>query len=454
MKSNFKHNLFAAVGVAVVLGGFCSMVLPLAAQESPRQARAVGDPRQRSIDVQEPQRQSPADGDPAIARQLIDQLRSTDYQERMAASRRLTELGKATIPLLFEAIRSTDLETSFRAIHIVQRIGLNSDLDTLEQIIRESRQLPAAFRDQFEEWSYQAVSRWKSNQSQVAIGKLEAKGVTVVETNDAANLGLMLIEDLRELDQLEERGSEVKQQAEDGVDSVLREIGNLKKELAGESVAERVLPNLTPQRGGEREFRGRRIVLGGGRVIVPDSLDPEVSVRNVVLGAGWQGDPRDLNQLRFVANLNEVEFVEQEITPEILDELRKVTRLNSLLLTRCSFSYADVQKFKLERDEQAPLRLMAVGAGYLGVYGPNPGDPDSGEGSYVSLVSPDSAASEAGLERGDLIIRVDSDPIRSFAELSLVISSKPVGEEIKIAVRRNREEKVLTAKLKSRDGIR
>jgi S1-C subfamily serine protease len=70
------------------------------------------------------------------------------------------------------------------------------------------------------------------------------------------------------------------------------------------------------------------------------------------------------------------------------------------------------------------------------------------------MVSPDSAAMEAGLERGDVIFRVDTDDISSFAELSLAISSKAIDKMVKIHVRRGEKEMVLLARLKSRAKIR
>ena len=379
---------------------------------------------------------------------LIGMLKSLEYQQRVEASRKLVGFGKIVIRPLFKAISSSDIETSFRAIKIIKEIGLNSDLDTLELIIIKTQDLPAAFRSQFNDWSSQAISKWKTNQSKIAVSRLAEKGATINEIDTLGELGFMLIEDL------EERVKPLEKNPKSDTETVLEQIGNLKKELSGEVVTEKPRKQGGDDRSVQNiEISGRRLIVRGGELVAAP-LDMSSNPRNVVFNSNWRGTPKDLNHLRFVSNLNQIEFVECKITGEILNELKKIRKLRSLLLTRCSFSFTELQAFKKEKDKYHQLQLMANGAGYLGVYGPNAGEPDNGNGSYVSLVSPNSAASEAGLERGDVIIRVDQDTIRSFADLSLVISSKPVGKEIKIAVRRDSKEKVVLAKLKSRVGLR
>lgn len=385
----------------------------------------------------------------ANVRELINQLQSSNYQSRADASQKLTDLGRVVIEPLFEAIGQSDYETSFRAIRIIKQVGLDGDLDTLETIILKSADLPAAFKNQFNDWSSQAIEKWKQNQSRIAVRKLKSSGVAVTEIEAFGELGLILIDELeRDIKPLQE-GELVTRQ------SVLEQIQDLKKELAGEVVkSSKKTPSQQEERNRNTVVIGReRFVVRGGAIVSPANGASVTNPQNVTFGADWKGEPKDINNLRFVSGLNRVEFVEKKITPEILQELEKVHALRSLQLTRCTFSFDDLRKFKAAKEKTSPLVLLATGAGYLGVYGPSPGEPDNGNGSYVSLVSPNSAASEAGLERGDLIIRVDGDPIQSFAELSLVISSKPVGKAVKIAVRRNNEEKTLVARLKSRDGL-
>lgn len=383
-------------------------------------------------------------------REWIKQLNSLNYEERVEASKKLVAAGEPVIDPLFKAVESADFETSFRAFKIIKNVGLNGNLDTLEKIIIKSQELPTFFRDQFDEWSGQAIAKWKKNQSEIAVTKLAEAGASVNEIEALGQLGIMLIEDL------EQKVEPVRSVEKATTNTVLQQIRDLKKELAGEPVKSKpdksnVDDNETPR---QIEFRGRPLVIRGDRAVLRRSINPAENTRNVVFGGGWDGNAESLKHLRFVGNLNQVEFVEQEITHEVLEQLVNIHSIRSLLLTRCKFSFTELQQFKEKRDKVSSFQLLATGAGYLGVYGPSPGEPDDGQGSFVSQVSPNSAASDAGLERGDIITQVDQDQIRSFADLSLVISSKPVGKEIKISIRRNQKEQLLTAKLKSRIGLR
>lgn len=59
------------------------------------------------------------------------------------------------------------------------------------------------------------------------------------------------------------------------------------------------------------------------------------------------------------------------------------------------------------------------------------------EGLYVREILPDSAAMEAGLKTGDIIIKIDGNRVRNSEELSNVIQYYPAGETIILDVMRN-----------------
>jgi len=60
----------------------------------------------------------------------------------------------------------------------------------------------------------------------------------------------------------------------------------------------------------------------------------------------------------------------------------------------------------------------------------------SNDGVVIDNVLPRSAAEQAGLERGDVIVSIDGRPTRSFNELVSIIASKDVGEAVRVRVRR------------------
>ncbi|MEC9093126.1 MAG: PDZ domain-containing protein [Planctomycetota bacterium] len=387
--------------------------------------------------------------------QLIEQLGSRSYEDRNLATKKLVEAGKPAIGPLFSAISSKQFETSFRALRIVKRIGIQGELDTLELIILESGKLPAAFQEMFEAWSLEALDGWRAKQSETAAEALLANGVEVTQIEGLSELGLLLIEDADF--QLQKTRVVPTSQA-----TVLQQIADLKKELAGEAIDSGGQDDEKLDREDNRVERSNQVEFQiQGRPKLAPRNGPvrifngnQLKATNVVFGSGWKGQVTDLLHLRFLNHLNEVEFVELEITREMLEQLDRIRNLRSIKLTRCQYSFSQLRQFKQIREKKLPLRLVATGVGYLGVYGPNLSEPDNGTGSYVSMVSPNSAASEAGLERGDIIVKVDDERIVSFAELSLVISSKAVGKAIELTVKRRGEEKTLRAVLKSRVGLR
>jgi len=77
-------------------------------------------------------------------------------------------------------------------------------------------------------------------------------------------------------------------------------------------------------------------------------------------------------------------------------------------------------------------------------------------GALVNKVSPGKPADRAGLQNGDIIVEVDTRPIRSNRELIDYISYLPVGTSIKVGYIRNGERRNATAKTAERplDGAR
>ena len=72
---------------------------------------------------------------------------------------------------------------------------------------------------------------------------------------------------------------------------------------------------------------------------------------------------------------------------------------------------------------------------------------DIDKGALIQEVSPDSAAEDAGLEPGDVIIEVDNKAIESVNDLRNAIGLKRSGERVKISIIRNNREIIKNAKL-------
>jgi serine protease Do len=69
------------------------------------------------------------------------------------------------------------------------------------------------------------------------------------------------------------------------------------------------------------------------------------------------------------------------------------------------------------------------------------------EGALVSQVTPGSAAAKAGLERGDVIVRLNGTVVEDSNDLRNRVSSTPPGTEVNLTVLRGEHERILSAKL-------
>lgn len=73
-------------------------------------------------------------------------------------------------------------------------------------------------------------------------------------------------------------------------------------------------------------------------------------------------------------------------------------------------------------------------------------------GALIAQVVDDTPAAEAGVEPGDIIVRIDGDAVESPRELVNSIAMRDPGESITLTVERNGREKSLRVKLGERPG--
>jgi len=99
-------------------------------------------------------------------------------------------------------------------------------------------------------------------------------------------------------------------------------------------------------------------------------------------------------------------------------------------------------------DLKAGKVIKAPEVAFLGV-APDPAYTRN-DGVLVRQVIDGSAAKDAGLEPGDLIIEFDGRPVRTFRDLANAIQSKKVGDKIRFKIKRGEQTKVLKATLKAR----
>ena len=73
-------------------------------------------------------------------------------------------------------------------------------------------------------------------------------------------------------------------------------------------------------------------------------------------------------------------------------------------------------------------------------------------GVFVSSVNNNSAAQEAGIMQGDVIIKIDNKPVTNVSELQELVARNRPGDEIKVTYLRDNEEKNVKATLRNTEG--
>ncbi|MBR6976814.1 MAG: PDZ domain-containing protein, partial [Lachnospiraceae bacterium] len=74
------------------------------------------------------------------------------------------------------------------------------------------------------------------------------------------------------------------------------------------------------------------------------------------------------------------------------------------------------------------------------------------EGIYVAEVVENSAAEEAGIEKGDVITEVDGQKVQKFGDLSGIIAQKRPGDKVSITYLHNKKKHTKTVTLRNEQG--
>lgn len=76
----------------------------------------------------------------------------------------------------------------------------------------------------------------------------------------------------------------------------------------------------------------------------------------------------------------------------------------------------------------------------------------SGRGIYVTDVTPDGGAQQAGIKVGDIIVKVDGQPINTFSTLSFAVGRKSPGDKVSVEVLRDGSNKTFDVILRDLKG--
>ena len=78
---------------------------------------------------------------------------------------------------------------------------------------------------------------------------------------------------------------------------------------------------------------------------------------------------------------------------------------------------------------------------------------DTTQGFYVSKVNKNSGADEGGIQKGDVIVKLDNQNVNTFSELTSYINSKRPNDVVDVTIIRSKKTLVLPVKLIKREII-
>ena len=68
-------------------------------------------------------------------------------------------------------------------------------------------------------------------------------------------------------------------------------------------------------------------------------------------------------------------------------------------------------------------------------------------GIYIAQISADGPSYYSGLQKGDIITKIDDTTINKMSELRSYIYTKKIGDEVNVTILRNNRERTITVKL-------
>ncbi len=148
----------------------------------------------------------------------------------------------------------------------------------------------------------------------------------------------------------------------------------------------------------------------------------------VEFGAAWKGTTEDLRQLARIRGLAGVGFHGVKLDATALAVIARLRRLEQVELFGTGLgdaALADLAK-KLP-DARIDVRKGGkLGVGALAFGGP----------CEIRTIEPGSAADQAGIRAGDVIVAVDGKPVEDFEGLTSRVAGRGPGEQVKVTVER------------------
>jgi hypothetical protein len=149
----------------------------------------------------------------------------------------------------------------------------------------------------------------------------------------------------------------------------------------------------------------------------------------VEFGAGWKGSLEDLRQLARLRGLSTVGFHGIKLDPAALAVIGRLGRLERIELFGTGLDDAALVALA---DKLPAARIDVRKGGKLGVAALAFGGP-----CEIRTIEPGSAADQAGIRPGDVVVAVDDVPIADFDGLTARVAGRGPGERVRLSVSRS-----------------
>ena len=150
-----------------------------------------------------------------------------------------------------------------------------------------------------------------------------------------------------------------------------------------------------------------------------------LTLKNVKFKAGAVESLKQLNQV------NTIQLKSMTVGANLLQSIGRMKSLTLLDMRSCKFDIPSYKKLASSR-----RRTQFAPRAFLGV-GPLQNVAPDRAGCQIAFVSPNSAASEGGIQVGDILLSIDGNPVETFEEVRMQISQFNPGDAMKIGLSRN-----------------
>jgi len=324
-------------------------------------------------------------------KQWVEDLGADEYFLRAAATRKLKAARLAAVGPVGEALSGRELEVSTRAAEILQQLAVSGDLATEEAAraalakVADLKVTAASRRAQ------DALDQLDALRQQRALEVLKHLGAHVERQHEET--GLPSIGDMIEL------------KIDNGWRGTDQDLERLRWLIDVDQIT----------------FEGKRVNPKWIRHVEQMPNVSTVKIKRVAI------DDQSLVHLSKLNHLQFLKLLYVPVTNAGLDHIRKCTRLEKVMLygTKVTEPGADRLRTALVAEvDRRDGAFLGISPSHLG--------PDW----FIQSVTPGSAAENAKIRVGDMIVSYDGELVADFRQLTTLISKHPPGNTVPIGIRR------------------